>query len=105
MVLRLLIAGVLIAYGLIHLGLGLAPPPDTAGDSFWSYFLAKSWILERWDTASKRAVGFALLTASTIGFVGAGLALFAQLGWWRRAAIGVAAISLLLMGVFWHPAL
>ena len=76
-----------------------------ASDAFWSYFTSDSWVLERWGDIAMRTCGFALMAGATIGFIIAGLALFGRLDWWRGAAITAAAISLLLMAVFWHPSL
>jgi hypothetical protein len=43
---------------------------------------------------------------ATLGFVAAGLALFdilVSFDWWRILAIVSAAVSLLLLVIFWHP--
>ena len=60
---------------------------------------------KRYVWASK-TIAITLAVIATLGFVAAGLALFGVLvpfDWWRALAIASAAVSLLLVVIFWHP--
>ena len=107
MLFRLVVAGFLLAHGLIHASFLAARPAATAGGPSWPFELDRSWLLRplgmRADTA--RTVGMALIAATIAGFA---LAAVVALGilpaslW--TVGIGVGAVaSLALLGLFFRP--
>jgi hypothetical protein len=103
---QLIIAILLIAHGLIHLGLAVAPDPRGGEQALWGFFLAqgRSWLLARagLGPAQIRAIAVILITFSTIVFAVAGFALVGAQPWWRPAAVLSACVSLALLFLFWH---
>ena len=67
---KLIIAILLIAHGLIHLGLAIAPDPRGGQETLWSFFLAqgRSRLLSKagLQPATIRAIAILLITLSTI---------------------------------------
>jgi hypothetical protein len=109
LVVRLALAGFLIAHGTIH-ALFLAPrPPAKPGASPWPFDLAGSWIFGRIGTSPRvvSLVGLALISATLGGYA---LAAVATLGilpagaWDPTVAIGSFA-SLVLLLLFFHRSL
>src|SRR5688572_633615 len=105
--LRLVLGAFLIAHGLIHTSYG-GSPPVTVGGPPWPFQLGHSWLLSGLGLGADavRAVGTALWIATTAGFVAAGVGVFGvpvlhEL--WRGLAAGSAMLSLLLLGLYWHP--
>lgn len=106
MVLRLLLAGFLLAHAGIHAGF-LSPRPQASAGPAWPFELGRSWALTPLGLPADavRLIGVALVAATIGGFA---LAAIAALGvvpapvWVAGAALGeVASIALLL--VFFHP--
>lgn len=103
---RLLIGGVLILHGLIHVGAASAPAPGEEDAGAFRFFMGedRSWLL--------RALGFSdtvswwiavgLIAAATLGFVLAGIAIFAGLSVWREFAVVSATVSLVLLALYWN---
>jgi len=109
-ILRILIGLFLIAHGLVHTGLAVAPRPDVPGAPIWTYLTTRSWLLDRLGVSPKntRAVGTALFAAATLGFVLAGLAflgaILPQSAWPFLTGVS-ALVSLVLLALFWHRSL
>jgi hypothetical protein len=107
MITRLLIAGVLLAHGAIHLGFVSPRPPATAEGPAWPFELGRSWILGPLGVDSEvgRLLGTALVAVTIAGFALAALAALgvAPAGIWLPAIVigGVASIGVL--AVFFHP--
>jgi hypothetical protein len=104
---NLVIAGLLLAHGLIH-GSYLSPrPPATAGGPAWPFDLDRSRLLGAlgYRGTLPRAVGVALVALTLAGFA---LAALATLGivpadlWAAGVAVGAAA-SLAVLVVYFHP--
>ena len=62
---------------------------------------ASSWLLG----TSAAGLGNALWVVALLVFLLASVGAVFHLGWWRPAAVAAAAISLVLMGLFWDPRL
>ena len=86
----------LLAHGLIHVAI-YAPP--TAADA--PFDPGHSWLSSGARQARPLLLTFAY--ASAAAFTVAGIALFAKQDWWRPAAIVGAALSLLLLALFFNP--
>jgi hypothetical protein len=104
---KLLVAGFLVAHGLIHLGFVSSRPPATAGGPPWPFDLASSWILRPLGAGSEvtRRIGMALVAATIAGFALAGVALAASLPvsiWTAGVAVGALG-SIALLVLFFHP--
>lgn len=107
MLFRLVVAGFLLAHGLIHGSFLAARPAATAGGPSWPFELDRSWLLSplgmRADAT--RAVGMALTAATIAGFaLGAVVALgILPTSLWP-VGIGIGAgSSLALLGLFYRP--
>jgi hypothetical protein len=99
----------IIAHGLVHAILAIAPNPTDPNAKPGAFFSAaeRSWLLSQlWmDAPTIRRIGFLLVGLSTLGFVLTGLGIFGIAGLsilWRTVAIISAGISLLLLITFWH---
>ena len=107
MLIRLVVAGLLIAHAAIHVAYLSPRPPVTAGGPAWPFDLGQSWLLPRLGVEPHRARGLAiaLISVLVIGFaIAAGVA-FGVLPtalWGPALAIGSTA-SLLLLLTFFHP--
>lgn len=106
---KILIAIFLIAHGLVHAGLAAAPDPKDPDEKAGAFFTSakRSWLLSKLGLSPNAIqwIGIGLVSLSTIGFVLAGLGVFGVAGLdtiWRTIAIISAAISLLLLILFWH---
>ena len=107
MVLRLVIAGFLMAHALVHAGFVSRRPPPTPGAPTWPFELGYSWLLSRLgvDPGVLRAMGAALFVLTVVGY---GVASLAALGvldgalWLGGIATGTIA-SLALLLLFFHP--
>ena len=100
----------IIAHGLVHAILAIAPNPADSNAKLGAFFTTaeRSWLLPQLglNTATIQWVGIILVGLSTLGFVLAGLGIFGVAGLstiWRAIAIISAGISLLLLISFWHP--
>lgn len=96
----------LIAHGLVHAAIYMAPLPAEGATSssidFSRYWLLANLGLEK----SLRQIAILFAVVVTIGFFLVGLGFFGVLvpqAWWGPIAIVSAAISLLLLGLFFHP--
>ena len=107
MLVRLLVAGLLLAHAAIHAGFVSRRPPARPGSPPWPFDLGRSWLLARLGlpAGAMRILGFALV-AVTIG--GYALAALATLGilpagaWGTTVAVGsIASLALLVVG--FHP--
>jgi hypothetical protein len=109
MMLKIGLALFIIAHGLVHAALGLAPDPADPDGRPGAFFTSpeRSWLLTLWglSAGAVRWTGLLLVALTTIGFVLAGLGIFGVPGLvaiWRTSAVVSAGISLLLLLLFWH---
>ena len=100
----------IIAHGLVHAILAVAPNPADPNAKPLAFFTAteRSWLLPQlgMNAATIQWVGIILVGLSTLGFVLTGLGVFGMVGLsmiWRTVAIISAGFSLLLLITFWHP--
>jgi hypothetical protein len=107
--LKTVIALILIAHGLVHAGLAAAPDPKDPDNKAGAFFTSakRSWLLLKLGLSpiTIQWIGIGLVSLATLGFVLAGLGIFGVPGLdtiWRVIAIVSAAISLLLLILFWH---
>ena len=105
---RLLLAGFLVAHAMIHISYLAPAPPRTAGGPDWPFELTRSWLVTglRMDPGAVRALGIALVAGTTTLLVAAGLATVGWLipsGWWPGLVVSGAGLSILTLGVFFHP--
>jgi hypothetical protein len=102
----LLLAGMLLAHGLIHVGFVSARPPATADGPRWPFTTERSWLLDRLGTPGEvaRSLALALVALTVASFALAAIvALAAVPGLWTASiAIGSVA-SLVLLIVFFDP--
>ncbi len=106
---RWLLAGLLIAHGLVHV-LYLVPQPGSAAGPEWPFDLARAWPVSvaGVDPGVARAIAIALIAAVVVGFVLAGsstVGLGVPVGWWPALVAVSAALSLLLLTLFFDPQL
>ena len=87
---------VLLGHGLIHVAI-YAPP--TAADA--PFDAGHSWLASGARQARPLLLTLAYASAATLTVAGIGL--FAQQNWWQVAAIAGAALSLLLLILFFNP--
>lgn len=101
LVTKLLIAGFLIAHGLLHLAVW-ATPKSSGTQPFDP---SHSWPLDALGVGAEaaRSLSIVLAIAAAAGFVAAGVALFVGSEWWRVLAIVAAAESLPLFLLFFNP--
>ena len=106
---KIFIGVFLIAHGLVHAALAVAPNPADPDAKPGAFFTAseRSWLLPQFglNDSTIRWIGITLVTLSTLGFVLAGLGVFGEPGLvdiWRTAAMISACVSLLLLVLFWH---
>jgi hypothetical protein len=104
---RLLIAGLLLAHGLIHAGYLAPRPTATAGGPAWPFELGHSWLLGQLGAGSEvtRLVGVALVAATLAGFTLAALAAvgIGPVALWSGALTLGALASLGALVLFFHP--
>ena len=108
--LKIGLAVFLIAHGLVHSILAIAPKPNDSEAKPGTFFTAvdRSWLLPQLglNGSAVRWVGIILVALSTLGFVLAGLGVLGVPGLsviWRTVAVVSACVSLLLLFLFWHP--
>ncbi len=108
MLVRLAVAGFLLAHAVIHVSfLAPAPPATAAASPAWPFTMTHSWLFIRLDVAPEaaRSVGTALVATTIAGFA---LAALCAIGivpaavWLPAIAIGTAS-SLALLIAFFHP--
>jgi hypothetical protein len=107
MVIRIVVAGLLLAHAAIHLAFIAPAPPATASGPAWPFTTADSWLLNRLGVgpAGARLIADGLIAVTLLGFV---LAALAALGVVPAAlfvpALSVGAVaSIGLLSVFFHP--
>ena len=107
MLLRLLVAGFLLAHAAIHAGFISARPPATAGGPAWPFELGHSWLLSPLGMGpdALRLVGLALFAALLGGYA---LAAIGAVGWlpsgaWVAGVVIGSAASLAMLVAFFHP--
>ncbi len=104
---RLVIAGLLLAHGLIHTAFLVPRPPVTAGAPAWPFELDQSWLLGQLGAGSEttRLLGIALVAATVAGFALAALAAFGfgPSGLWSGALVLGAVASLGVLVLYFHP--
>ena len=100
----------IIAHGLVHTVLAVAPNPADANAKPGAFFTAseRSWLLPSFglNATAIQWIGIILVALSTLGFILAGLGIFGIAGLniiWRTVAIISASVSLSLLILFWHP--
>jgi len=108
--LKIVLAIFLIAHGLVHTILTLAPNPSDPDAKPVAFFTAmeRSWLLPQLglNASTVRWTGIILVSFSTLGFILAGLGVLGVGGLnmiWRTVAVVSATVSLLLLILFWHP--
>ncbi len=100
----------LVAHGLVHSILAIAPTPSDPDATPGTFFTAveRSWLLPQLGLAAPtiRWIGLLLVALSTLGFILAGLGILGVPGLsgvWRSIAVVSSSGSLLLLILFWHP--
>ena len=108
--LKTILALVLMAHGLVHAALAIAPNPADPDAKAGAFFTAveRSWLLSRvgLGKTAVSTIGILLVILSTAGFVLTGLGIFGVFGLgaiWRTVAVSSACTSLLLLILYWHP--
>jgi hypothetical protein len=106
---KIFLAVFLIAHGLVHAGLAVAPNPTDPDAKPGAFFTAveRSWLLPRLglNPQTVKWIGIILVALSTLGFILTGLGIFGVAGLsaiWRTVAVVSAGVSLLLLVLFWH---
>ena len=99
----------LIAHGLVHSILAIAPNPSDPDAKPGAFFTAaaRSWLLPQLglDDTTIRWAGIILVALSTLGFILAGMGILGVPGLntiWRTVSVVSASLSLLLLILFWH---
>jgi hypothetical protein len=104
-----LLAGFLVAHGLIHL-LFFAPAPASSGSSpSWPFDFGQSWLVNAGlDVAIVRIAGAVLVVAIAGVFLLTGLAtvnLVVPADWWKALVVISAVVSILTLALFFDPQL
>jgi hypothetical protein len=107
MLVRVLIAGLLLAHAAIHVAFIAPPPPATAGGPAWPFTTDDSWLLTRVgvDADTSRLLAGALFAVTMAAFALAAVVAIgiAPAGLWLPAATIGALGSLALLVAFFHP--
>ncbi|MCP4541123.1 MAG: hypothetical protein GY832_28650 [Chloroflexi bacterium] len=104
---KMIVAVLFILHGLTHSILAMMPSPNAPKPSPAMFFPGLgSRLLARLGLSESTTKTTAILLSviATLGFIAAGLALFGVLipfDWWRALAIASAAVSLVLVFIFW----
>ena len=100
----------IIAHGLVHGILAIAPNPADAEPKPGKFFSAadRSWLLPKLGLSAEgiQWIGLILVALSSLGFVLAGMGVLGVVGLraiWRTLMLVSSGISLLLLTLFWHP--
>ena len=107
MLVRLLVAGLLLAHAAVHAGFVSRRPPAKPGSPPWPFDLGRSWLLARLGApaGAVRILGFALVAVTIGGYALAALATVGILpagAWGATVSVGsIASLALLLIG--FHP--
>ena len=105
-----LLAGLLIAHGAVHILYLVPQPAATSGGVTWPFDVVRAWPVSSagLDPGLARVVATALVAGVVIGFALAGLStlgLILPAGWWPALVSVSAALSLLLLVLFFDPQL
>src|SRR5512133_2965149 len=111
---RILFALFLIAHGWIHMSLAQVPVPQPGGlhtpfmPAWWRDAIDPSWPASRLGLPSStvQTMGWVLWVLIVAGYGLAGLALLLapqQTALWQGLAAAASVLSLLLLGLYWHP--
>jgi len=108
--LKIVLGIFIIAHGLVHAVLAIAPNPSDTDAKPGAFFTSveRSWLLPKLGLSATTVqwMGIILVGLATLGFVLAGLGIFGVPGLntiWRTVAVGSAGVSLALLIIFWHP--
>jgi hypothetical protein len=94
---RFVIAGFLVAHGLVHLAVWATPKNPNQPQPFDP---KHSWLLG--DTAAAHTMAVWLAATACLVFVGAGLGLFFHLELWHALTIAGAAVGLVVAGLYFN---
>jgi hypothetical protein len=94
---RWLLGIILVAHGWVH-GVMWALPFSREAAAGLPMDPAHSWLL-----GDSRSLAFGLSLAAVVGLIVAGIARFADAGWWPGAAIAGSALSALVLGLYFSP--
>ena len=102
--LRLLIAGFLIAHGLIHAAIWLpqAFGVRAAADPGAPFDPGYSWLITGASAGGARWLSIFLALVAAIGYVIAGTGLLAHQSWWTTFAVAASAASLALFLLYFN---
>jgi hypothetical protein len=102
--LRILLAGFLLAHGLIHVGFLTPAPAATAGGPPWPFNLDRSWLLNRVgvSTTAAMALGRGLVIGTVAAFAVAAAALVLDVAWWAPAVVAAAVLSTVQLTIWFH---
>jgi hypothetical protein len=93
---RILIGLLLVIHGFAHWHI----------TTLWGSRLAESsWLLNSLGPATLSSLGTFLWVATLLAFVVTGIVLFTGVEWWRTLAVLSSLLSLLVIGLFWQPAM
>jgi hypothetical protein len=106
MIATLLVAGFLLAHGLVHACYLMTPPAASTNGPAWPFDLADSWALtpNRLDPRRTRQVGLVLVVATVAAFALAAVTALGILpsgGWVALVSLGSVA-SIALLALFFH---
>jgi len=104
----LLLGAFLIGHALVHLTYLSPAPPRTADGPEWPFEMADSWLVTGagLDPALVRTIGTAMVLATVVLLVAAGLATFGWLvpaEWWSALVVGGAIASAMTLAMFFQP--
>jgi hypothetical protein len=107
---RWLLAGLLLAHGVVHLMFAVPAPAATGGGPDWPFDMTRSWAITGagLDREVARVVGLALIAILVGGFALAALATIGVLvptGWWPATVAVPAIASAVLLVLFFEPQL
>jgi hypothetical protein len=108
-----LLAAFLVGHGLVQVMFVVPRPaatPATASGVEYPFDMTRSWLITGMglDAGLVRAIGVVLVAAVLIGFALAGLATVGVLipaGWWAALVLGSAALSTIVLLLFFSPGL
>jgi hypothetical protein len=107
MVVRIMVAGFLLAHGALHASFLSPRPPVAAGGPTWPFELNRSWLLSPLGVQPElsRLIGTALVAATVAGFALAALSavgIAPQVIWAPGVTLGSVASAGVLV-LFFHP--
>jgi hypothetical protein len=100
-----LLAAFLVAHGLIHASYLRPPPAVEPGAPPWPFRLERSWALAGAGAPVEavRATGRVLVLLVVAAFALAGIGVLAGAAWWGPVTLVAATLSLVQLGLFFHP--